>query len=176
MSQIIFYGVEGEARRAHLLEAAAAQAIDVREVEKEEVGELLGYFAGLEGYEKTGDKAEAPDEELVVFVDLHSHDLQEILLALREMGEIFPHKAAMTDTNKDWSFARLINHIRRENAVIQAWSQMMAVAKEVIEAQESEPTQARDEALTFAKNLRLKGEDIEEDDVREAIRRLKESL
>ena len=89
MSQIIFYGVEGEARRAHLLEAAAAQAIDLREVEKEEVGELLGYFAGLEGYEKTGDKAEAPDEELVVFVDLHSHDLQEILLALREMGEIF---------------------------------------------------------------------------------------
>lgn len=176
MSQIIFYGVEGEARRAHLFEAAQAQAIDVREVEKEEVGELVGYFAGLEGYEKTGDVAEAPEDELLVFVDLHSHDLQEILLALREMGEIFPHKAAMTETNKDWTFARLIKHIRRENAVVQAWSQMMAVAKEVIEAQESEPTQARDEALTFAKNLRLKGEDIEEDDVREAIRRLKESL
>ena len=49
MSQLIFYGIKGEARRAHLLEAAAAQAIEVREVEKEEVGELLGYFAGLEG-------------------------------------------------------------------------------------------------------------------------------
>ena len=53
---------------------------------------------------------------------------------------------------------------------------MMAAAKEVIQAQETEPTQARDEALTFAKDLRLKGEDIEESDVREAIRRLKESL
>lgn len=176
MSQLIFYGIKSEARRAHLLEAAAAQAIDVREVKKEEVGELLGYFAGLEGYEKTGNMEEAPEDELLVFVDLHSHDLQDILLALRKMGEIFPHKAAMTETNKDWTFARLVKHIRRENAVIQAWSQMMAVAKEVIEAQESEPTKAREEALTFAKDLRLKGEDIEEGDVKEAIRRLKESL
>lgn len=176
MSQLIFYGIKSEARRAHLLEAAAAQAIDVREVKKEEVGELLGYFAGLEGYKKTGNVEEAPEDELLVFVDLHSHDLQDILLALREMGEIFPHKAAMTETNKDWTFARLVKHIRRENAVIQAWSQMMAVAKEVIEAQESEPTEAREEALTFAKDLRLKGEDIEEGDVKEAIRRLKESL
>ncbi|WP_215506446.1 DUF3783 domain-containing protein [Peptoniphilus sp. EMRHCC_23] len=176
MSRLIFYGVDDEARRAHLLEAAEAQAIDVREVKKEEVGELLGYFAGLEGYEKTGEAAEAPEEELLVFVGLHSHDLQKILLTLREMGEVFPHKAAMTETNKDWPFARLVTHIRRENAIIQAWSQMMAVAKEVIQAQETEPTQARDEALTFAKDLRLKGEDIEESDVREAIRRLKESL
>lgn len=176
MSQLIFYGIKGEARRAHLLEAAAAQAIEVREVEKEEVGELLGYFAGLEGYEKTGDREEAPEEELLVFVGLHSHDLQEILLALREMGEVFPHKAAMTETNKDWTFARLVKHIRRENAVIQTWSKMMAVAKEVIEAQETEPTEAREEALIFAKNLRLKGEDIEEEDVKEAIRRLQESL
>lgn len=176
MSQIIFYGIKSEARRAHLLEAAEAQEIPLREVEKDEVGELLGYFAGLEGYEKTGNVEEAPEDELLVFVDLHSHDLQDILLALREMGEIFPHKAAMTETNKDWTFARLVKHIRRENAVIQAWSQMMAVAKEVIEAQESEPTEAREEALTFAKDLRLKGEDIEESDVKEAIRRLKESL
>lgn len=176
MSQIIFYGIKSEARRAHLLEAAEAQEISLREVEKDEVGELLGYFAGLEGYEKTGNMEEAPEDELLVFVDLHSHDLQDILLALREMGEIFPHKAAMTETNKDWTFARLVKHIRRENAVIQAWSQMMAVAKEVIEAQESEPTEAREEALTFAKDLRLKGEDIEESDVKEAIRRLKESL
>ncbi|MDY3118280.1 MAG: DUF3783 domain-containing protein [Peptoniphilus sp.] len=176
MSKIIYYGIENESRKAHLLEAAEAEGIEVREVAPEEVAEDVGYFAGLDGYEKKNRVSEAPKEELVVFVGLHSHALQKILLTLREKGEIFPHKAAMTDTNKDWPFVRLIYHIRRENAIVRAWSDMLAVAKEATEKQKTAPTEARAEAIAFAKALRLKGEAMEEADVLEATRRLKESL
>ena len=176
MSLIIYYGIKGEERKAHLIEAARAQDIALREVARDELGEYVGYLAGLDGYEKLGGAEDAPEEELLVFVDLHSHDLQNILMALRDMGEVFPHKAALTETNKDWTFARLIKHIRRENAIVQAWSQMLAVAKECMEKQKTNPTDARAEALAFAKDLRLKGEAMEEADVKEAIRRLEESL
>ena len=176
MSLIIYYGIKNEERKARLIKAAREQDIALREVAQDEVGEYVGYLAGLESYEKIGGAEDAPEDELLVFVDLHSHDLQHILVSLRDMGEVFPHKAALTETNKDWTFARLIKHIRRENAIVQEWSKMLAVAKECMEKQKTHPTDTRAEALAFAKDLRLKGEAMEEADVKEAIRRLEESL
>lgn len=174
MSTLIYYGIENEKRQTKLLETADKLQVEKREVLPEELGEFLGYLAGLEGYDKTGNQEESVAEELLVFVDFSSELLQKFLLDLREKGEIFPHKAAMTETTKDWTFGHLVRHIQNENAVVTAWAEMLPIIKNSLEKQKVSPTAERAEAIEWSKNLREKGEDLTEEDVREAIRRLKD--
>ena len=175
MSTLIYYGIENEERRNKLLETADHLKIKKRQVKPEELGEYLGYLAELPGYEKTDKKEEIVEEELLVFVDFSSELLQEFLLDLREKGEIFPHKAAMTETTKDWTFGRLVRHIQNENSVVTAWAEMIPLVKNSLEKQKTAPTKEREEAIEWSKKLREKGEDLTEEDVREAIRRLKDA-
>lgn len=175
MSTLIYYGIENEERQNKLLETADKLQIEKREVDPKELGEYLGYLAGLPGYDKRSKEEEIVKEELLVFVDFSSELLQKFLLDLREKGEIFPHKAAMTETTKDWTFGRLVRHIQNENAVVTAWAQMIPIVKNSLEKQKTSPTKEREEAIEWSKKLREKGEDLTEEDVREAIRRLKDA-
>lgn len=176
MTKLIYYGIDEDKRKDVLLNTADAFNIATKEVKDEELGELLGYLAGLEGYEASGKGGDPVHEELLVFVDFPSELLQKFLLAMRDKGEVFPHKAAMTETTKDWTFERLVRHIKDENAVVTAWAEMLPLVKENLQRQKKEPTDARKAALEWSQNLRLKGDDLTEEDVREAIRRLKEQL
>ncbi|MDD7363525.1 MAG: DUF3783 domain-containing protein [Peptoniphilus sp.] len=176
MTKLIYYGIDDGERKDILLDTADAFDITKREVKDEELGELLGYLAGLEGYEKAGEGGDPIGEELLVFVDFPSNLLQQFLLELRQKGEVFPHKAAMTETTKDWTFGRLVNHIQRENSVVTSWSELLPVVKESLEKQKQVPTKARQDAIEWTKALRSKGDDLTEGDVREAIRRLKATL
>ena len=80
----------------------------------------------------------------------------------------------MTETTKDWTFGHLVRHIQNENAVVTAWAEMLPIIKNSLEKQKVSPTAERAEAIEWSKNLREKGEDLTEEDVREAIRRLKD--
>ena len=176
MAKIVYYGIEDPDRRDTLLRVAKSMDIETRAVEEDEIGELVGYLAGLEGYEKTRKTAEPIQEEMLLFVSLSSEALQNMLLALRKEGEIFPHKAALTETSKDWTFAYLLHHIQRENAVVNAWSQMLPLVKEALKKQEDAPSKEREEAIEASKALRLKGDDLEEEDVLAVIEQLKKAL
>ena len=86
-----------------------------RPVKKEEYGQSLGYLAGIEGFEEVPD-AESEDftDEMLVLCGLSDRQTGVLLPALRQAGVAVSLKAALTETNADWSSSRLHEELLRE--------------------------------------------------------------
>ncbi|MBR6259200.1 MAG: DUF3783 domain-containing protein [Oscillospiraceae bacterium] len=86
-----------------------------REVKKEEYGQSLGYLAGIEGYEEipNADNLDFSDEMLVL-CGLSDRQTGVLLPALRKAGVSISLKAALTETNADWSSSQLHEELIRE--------------------------------------------------------------
>ncbi|MCI8360380.1 MAG: DUF3783 domain-containing protein [Clostridiales bacterium] len=114
----------------YLLEEPAAQGLSAilqgmkleeRRISAEELGQEIGYLAGLSGYEEKPAPEPAPTsgEGVMVMCGLSEARMDALLKALHDGNIRIPLKAVVTPTNQNWSFVKLAEELARERRAIQ---------------------------------------------------------
>lgn len=91
------------------------QNFEVRQIPQEQYGWLIGELTGeYEVQEKHEENLSIPGK-MVVISGIGEKEMADIFLLLnRATGKLTYHKAVVTDTNKNWTSARLFMEVDRE--------------------------------------------------------------
>lgn len=176
---ILAYQIENEVKAQALKKEAQDLGLEVRVLGPGDVHHKVGYLAGLEGYEaseKRLDPEKIAQSEMILFVDTPRDVLGQVLSRLQAQNFIFPHKATMTQSTKDWTFNYLVGHIEAEHAVMTAWGEMVKDVKRALAIREEAQDQDLEDALNDIQALRDLGDSISLKNVRQAHMRLVEVL
>ena len=114
---LLFYTPEATARTSRLKGVFVRLGIRIRNISPEQMGETIGYLAGMDGFEPAEEKTEypAPEEEILVMKNFTSRRIDELILAIRKAGlQKIELKAVVTPTNAQWPFYKLYEEIREE--------------------------------------------------------------
>lgn len=182
MSLLLIYQIENELKQNRTIEVAEQLGFKVKEVSIGEVHQKIGALVGLEGYElskEPGDISRAPSHEMILFANTTQKMIQDFITALRMDNFVFPHKAALTETTKDWTFRMLVNHIEKENRVFKAYNRLGRDVKKALILLEETKDAELERIIEEARALYDLGEDLSERNVLavqvkldEAIKRL----
>lgn len=96
--------------------------VAVRTIHPDRLGDAVGAFAGLMGF-KPGSKpfeGQAPDFEFMLVCGLSNAQLNGVLAALRQADAQVERKAMVTQHNRMWPLATLMQEIAREHDVMTA--------------------------------------------------------
>ena len=120
--RVLTFAVD-EAARPGL--SAVLQKLSVQEVQitAGELGQDVGYLAGLPGFRKKESpaSAEAPACQGVLCMCGFSNGRMDTLLkSLREARVFIPIKSVVTATNRHWSFGKLIEELSKEHEAMEA--------------------------------------------------------
>ncbi|QHI71667.1 DUF3783 domain-containing protein [Aminipila terrae] len=155
--------------------------IEVKNIEKTQINETIGYLAGMEGFGKSEDAYNGDDytTEFIIMNALSESKLDAFLHAMMSQNLRIEHKAAVTDTNKNWTFRQLVGDIGEENEVFVALLELGKLAKEGekldIKLYDTKNAVIFREALENAHSvLRTHEPDIK--DIKKAIADLKKSM
>ena len=98
----------------------AAQGIRVKTVTDDMLGDPVGAVVGLAGFRhlKKPFQGEAPQGEFMLLHDVTGARLNELLAAMREADASVGCKAQVTQHNRTWPFATLVNEVAREHAAM----------------------------------------------------------
>ena len=99
--------------------------VSVRDVAPSELEDPVGYLAGLPGYaaaEKPYGGA-VPATEFVLLCHMPDNDVMALVRAMRAAGVSVGCKATLTEHNRSWKFADLVEEVAAEHA---AMAQMRA--------------------------------------------------
>ena len=114
---VLFYTPENTERTRKLKGIFVRLGVRIRNISPEQMGETVGFLAGLEGYGPAEAKEEvpAPEEEMLVMKNFTSRKIDELILAIRKAGlKKIELKAVVTPTNAGWTFYKLYEEIREE--------------------------------------------------------------
>lgn len=114
---VLFYTPENTERTRKLKGIFVRLGIRIRNISPEQMGETVGFLAGLEGYgpAEAGEDFPAPAEEMLVMKNFTSRKIDELILAIRKAGlKKIELKAVVTPTNAGWTFYKLYEEIREE--------------------------------------------------------------
>ena len=114
---VLFYTPENTERTRKLKGIFVRLGIRIRNISPEQMGETVGFLAGLEGYgpAEAGEDFPAPEEEMLVMKNFTSRKIDELILAIRKAGlKKIELKAVVTPTNAGWTFYKLYEEIREE--------------------------------------------------------------
>ncbi|HAM15536.1 MAG TPA: hypothetical protein DCP91_06720 [Eggerthellaceae bacterium] len=108
----------GDAVRAVL----AQQGIRAKTVTVDMLGDPVGAIAGLTGFRhlKKPFEGEPPQVEFMLLHKVAGGRLDELLAALREADAVVGCKAQVTQHNRLWPFATLVNEVSREHEAMSA--------------------------------------------------------
>lgn len=103
----------GDAARAVL----AARGVRVKTVTADMLGDPVGAIVGLTGFRhlKKPFNGEAPQVEFMLLHNVTGERLNELLASMREADAVVGCKAQVTQHNRMWSFATLVNEVAREH-------------------------------------------------------------
>ncbi|MDO5037409.1 MAG: DUF3783 domain-containing protein [Tissierellia bacterium] len=170
-ARLLIYQIENEVKDQALRQEAQAQGIEVREIKPSEVHHKVGYLAGLEGYEPSQDSldpAKIEESEMILFVNTPREVLGQVLAQLHSQNFIFPHKATLTKSSKDWTFNYLVGHIEAEHQVMTAYARMMKDVKRGLALIERERDPQVEEALMTIQALQEMGDMLSLDNLKAA--------
>ena len=114
---VLFYTPENTERTRKLKGIFVRLGVRIRNISPEQMGETVGFLAGLEGYgpAEAGEDFPAPEEEMLVMKNFTSRKIDELILAIRKAGlKKIELKAMVTPTNAGWTFYKLYEEIREE--------------------------------------------------------------
>lgn len=114
---VLFYTPENTERTRKLKGIFVRLGVRIRNISPEQMGETVGFLAGLEGYgpAEAGEDFPAPEEEMLVMKNFTSRKIDELILAIRKAGlKKIELKAVVTPTNAGWTFYKLYEEIREE--------------------------------------------------------------
>ena len=114
---VLFYTPENTERTRKLKGIFVRLGVRIRNISPEQMGETVGFLAGLEGYgpAEAGEDFPAQEEEMLVMKNFTSRKIDELILAIRKAGlKKIELKAVVTPTNAGWTFYKLYEEIREE--------------------------------------------------------------
>lgn len=106
----------GDAVRAVLIE----QGIRVKTVSIDDLSSPVGAIAGLIGFKKTSRPyaGDIPETEFMLLNNVTGKRLDELLAAMRAANASVGCKAQVTQFNRLWPFATLVNEVVKEHATM----------------------------------------------------------
>ncbi|MFT4106818.1 MAG: DUF3783 domain-containing protein [Lacrimispora sp.] len=123
---VLYYQPESDKQKGNDTKAAKMKAVLVRmgirikNISQEQMGQTVGYLAGLEGFEEQEAEVCPPvKEEVLVMKNFSNARLDEFLMSLRRAGvERIALKAVVTDTNCKWKLYDLYQELVKEHEVM----------------------------------------------------------
>ncbi|WP_367566364.1 DUF3783 domain-containing protein [Lacrimispora sp.] len=123
---VLYYQPESDRQKGNGTKAAKLKSVLVRmgvrikNISQEQMGQTVGFLAGLEGFEEKEAEACPPvEEELLVMRNFSNSRLDELLMNLRRAGvEKIALKAVLTDTNCKWKLYDLYQELVKEHEVM----------------------------------------------------------
>lgn len=125
---VLYYTPQQSPKVTKLKGVLVRMGIRIKNITPDQVGQKVGYLAGLEGYEaeETDPDVVLPviGEEVLVMHRFTSRRIDELLLNLRKAGvSKIELKAIVTESNCPWSFYQLYEELKEEHAKMQGTSQ-----------------------------------------------------
>lgn len=114
--------------------------IETATIERSQLNETVGYLAGLEGFEASGEvfDGDGYETEFMVMSGFSETQLDDFLAAMSEAGIRIDHKAVVTEYNKEWQFKELIGEIESEHEIFQAILELDKTIKKAEELKEED--------------------------------------
>lgn len=125
---VLYYTPQQSPKVTKLKGVLVRMGVRIKNITPDQVGQKVGYLAGLEGYEaeETDPDAVLPviGEEVLVMHRFTSRRIDELLLNLRKAGvSKIELKAIVTESNCPWSFYQLYEELKEEHAKMQGTGQ-----------------------------------------------------
>lgn len=125
---VLYYTPEQSSKVTKIKGVLVRMGIRIKNITPEQVGQKVGYLAGVEGYEaqETDKEADLPviGEEVLVMHRFMSRRIDELLLNLRKAGvPRIELKAIVTESNCPWTFYQLYEELKEEHAKMQETGQ-----------------------------------------------------
>lgn len=115
---VLYYNPDPDASTGKMTGVFFRMKMRIRRVSEQEIGEQVGYLAGLPGFEAGGADTGGGviSEEMMVLSGLSDSRLNELLSGLRKAGAPrIDLKAMITPANRGWSFYQLYEEIKKEH-------------------------------------------------------------
>jgi len=115
---VLYYNPEKTDKIRQLKGVLVRMGIRIRNIGPEQVGQRVGFLAGLKGFQEEASGEELPviPEEMMVLQGFTGRRLDELLAQLRR-AKVPPIalKAVLTESNCGWTFYELYREIRAEH-------------------------------------------------------------
>lgn len=118
---VMLYHFEQSERGNLIKEVISQLGMEWRVILPEELGQTLGWCAGLNGFAKRLDAENSMEiqEEMMVFQGLTSKRLDTLLAVFRQKKiEKVELKAVITETNQSWTWTRLYEELCKERSAV----------------------------------------------------------
>ena len=111
---------EGTSRGDCVRAVLAEQGIRVKTVHADQLGCAVGAIAGLPGFKAAAKpySGDVPESEFMLLCGLSPERLTRLLAAMREADATVGCKAQVTQHNRLWPFAVLVQEVSREHALM----------------------------------------------------------
>lgn len=129
--KVLIYQIDADSPRGQKVRnMLRVTGCGIRTVTREEAGQSLGFLLGLPDFEENTQPAEeAPQEEALVFYNFDRKGLDQALAALKRGGVQVPLKAVVTEHNRGWSVARLLEELAQEHRLMKSWNTLASLVK-----------------------------------------------
>jgi len=120
--KVLLYRLGEETEKGAALRAILAELkLLTLTVGPEQTGETAGRLAATNAAPAAAPPPEhAPEAEFMLLCGLTDRQLDRLLAVMRRAGVSVPYKAVLTEHNKNWPFASLIEAVAQEHAMMTA--------------------------------------------------------
>jgi hypothetical protein len=119
---VLMYGFKDPQRMREINYVMVQMGIRVKVIKDEQLGQTVGYLAGVKGMEENPNAEVYPplDEEVLVMYNFSIDKRIDLMLSnIKKRGlEGIPLKCIMTSTNKKWTFYDLAKELEKEHALL----------------------------------------------------------
>ncbi|NLY09977.1 MAG: DUF3783 domain-containing protein [Tissierellia bacterium] len=123
---LLIYGMNENEKRLAFQNLSEQFNCDLIYTDTLQLKEKIGFLLDMDGFEKCSEHGElsVPDIDFVLLHNIPSTDHVSLFTYMRENGIATGYKAVLTDTNKNWSLAHLINENFEEHKIITLWQKL----------------------------------------------------
>lgn len=171
--KILVYGIDD--KRDIIKKVSNDFEIEAIFLDEKDLSQKIGYLMGLPEFTREEEEELKEDLDFFIFSDFDREILKNFLVELNKLNALVPHKAVMTNTNKDWTLFYLIDHIKEEHEMVQKFRLLGTLVKKVKDIIDSGND---DENLKYAfeEALKLRGVELEMKSIDENLDRVREAL
>lgn len=117
---ILLFNFQNKQRLSNLKRVLLPFHIRLKEINREDYLQPLGYLAGVKEMASVESiySGQELEDEMIIFANISSNNLDKILLTLRKNKLMIPYKAVLTATNQNWTTIECFNEIKREHETL----------------------------------------------------------
>lgn len=119
--KVLLYHLDADTETGRALRAVLiGQKIFTLNVREEQAGETVGRLVATNAAASDAAPPEEPPRaQFMLLCGLGDRQLDRLLAAMRRAGVYIPYKAVLTEHNRDWTLAALIDEVAREREAMQ---------------------------------------------------------